>query len=223
MDEHLACVYWIGGSPCCGKSTIADRLSAEFGFGIYRCDDAYERHRSALDPATQPVFARLSTADCDGLWMRPVQRQISEEWELYREEIPMILADLRADLRHETTRATGLSAVVAEGAALLPDLIAGLNPDPSRVIWIVPTDAFQREHYSRRAWRHEVLAACSDPTAAWENWMARDAGFARAVANDAGKWDYRVIWVDGARSLDQVHQDVLDHFGLPRSNHRERD
>ncbi len=214
MDEHSGRVYWIGGSPCSGKSTIADRLAAEFTFGLYRCDDAYERHRTALDPVTQPVFTQLAVADCDGLWMRPAQRQLSEARELYREEFPMILADLQKELTREPVPPFEMSDVVAEGAALLPDLVAGLNPDPSRVIWIVPTEAFQREHYSRRAWRHEVLATCSDPPVAWENWMERDSGFARAVAADAARWDFRVIWVDGSCTLDQVYLDVLAHFGL---------
>lgn len=49
MDHRLARVLWIGGSPCSGRSTMADRLAAAFGLGVFRCDDAYERHKAELD------------------------------------------------------------------------------------------------------------------------------------------------------------------------------
>lgn len=35
--------YWIGGSPCCGKSTISEMLIKEFGFDMYKCDDHLDR------------------------------------------------------------------------------------------------------------------------------------------------------------------------------------
>ncbi len=34
---------WIGGSPCSGKSTIAKRLSDDFDFDYYKCDDHLDR------------------------------------------------------------------------------------------------------------------------------------------------------------------------------------
>jgi cytidylate kinase len=42
--------YRIGGSPCSGKSTIADRLAATYGMQVYRCDDAFFRHQMSIDP-----------------------------------------------------------------------------------------------------------------------------------------------------------------------------
>ena len=47
---------------------------------------------------------------------------------------------------------------------------------------MIPTESFQRQHYSQREWRHDVLRKTSDPERAWENWMARDAYFGREVA-----------------------------------------
>jgi len=214
MDDRLARVMWIGGSPCSGKSSIADRLATAFGLDVYCCDEAYERHRIQLDPALQPVFARLAESCCDDVWMRPVQQQISEELELYREEFPMILADILAHPMLDRDVAHGGPGIIAEGAALLPELVDGLEPNPSRVIWIFPIEAFQREHYARRGWRHDVLRTCTDPAVAWENWMARDAGFARAAATDAAASGYRVVWVDGSRSLDQMAGLVAEHFRL---------
>jgi hypothetical protein len=212
MNNRLNDVLWIGGSPCSGKSTIAQRLSSAYGLSIYSCDDAFERHRLLVTPECQPIFARLASASCDELWLRPVPQQIEEELAFYREEFPFILSDLE----HLVRLAEGDSrlAWVAEGAALLPSLLAGLGVPPAQAIWIVPAEAFQRTHYARRDWRHDVLRDCSDPEQGWENWMARDAGFARRVAIEAERLGYTVILVDGARPVDDIYADVVRHFGL---------
>lgn len=65
MDHPFSHVYWIGGSPCAGKSTIADTLSASFGLTVYRCDDAYVPHQALITPERQPIFSRLAAATCD--------------------------------------------------------------------------------------------------------------------------------------------------------------
>ena len=35
---------WIGGSPCCGKSSVAEILRDRFGLNYYKCDDHFDRH-----------------------------------------------------------------------------------------------------------------------------------------------------------------------------------
>lgn len=207
-------IYWIGGSPCSGKSSIADDIAEKHDMVIYRCDDAYYEHIKNINSREHPVFYRLAQADCDGIWMRPVGQQIEEELALYREEFPMILADILAlpDDR----------PVIAEGAALLPDLIQRLSVDRSRMIWIVPTEAFQREHYARRDWRHDIVRDCSDPDQAWENWMRRDAGFANAVKQQTEKRAFPLITVDGKRSLAETLSDVERHFRLTCSLERQQ-
>lgn len=206
MREGLGHVFWLGGSPCTGKSSIADGLAARHELTVYRCDDAFYDHKERIDPGEQPVFSRLAWASCDGIWLRPVGQQIREEIALYREEFPMILRDLAA--------LPSDRPILAEGAALLPELVGGLGVPPERAIWVVPTEAFQRRCYGERAWRHEVLRDCSDRAEAWERWMARDAGFAREVARGAGERGYRVITVDGRRSIIQNIGDVATQLGI---------
>jgi hypothetical protein len=80
-------ITWIGGSPCSGKSSIADALIAAYGFQLYRCDDAYWQHAKIVTSEKQPVFHKLSQFSLysDDLWMRPVGQQVEEEIALYRE------------------------------------------------------------------------------------------------------------------------------------------
>jgi hypothetical protein len=202
----LSNIYWLGGSPCSGKSTIADVLAAAYGMTAYRCDEAYFRHQTLITPERQPVFSRLSRASCDEIWMRPVPRQVDEEIALYREEFPLILADLAAFPTNQP--------VIAEGAALLPELLESLGFHPRRALWIVPTEEFQKTHYSRRPWRHDVLAACTNQEQAWRNWMARDAGFARVVAEQSRERRYQVLTVDGTRTIQDNARAVEAWFRL---------
>lgn len=206
MTTAFSNLYWIGGSPCSGKSSIADDLAVTHGLTVYRCDEAFYRHQELVTPERQPVFSRLARASCDELWMRPVPRQLKEEIALYHEEFPLILADLAG--------IAAMRPVIAEGAALLPHLIGRLGVHRHRAIWIVPTADFQRAHYSQRTWRHEVLTDCTDKEQAWQNWMERDAGFARVAARQARELDYRVLTVDGGDSIADNTRAVEAWFDL---------
>lgn len=124
---------------------------------------------------------------------------------MYREQFPFILADLKARPQSRP--------VIAEGAALLPELIDHLA-DPPLAIWVVPAPDFQVTHYARREWRHDVLQTCTDPEQAWRNWMDRDIGFARHVAGDARERGFEVLVVDGSRPLDEMIRVVETYFGL---------
>ena len=206
IARALSHVYWIGGSPCSGKSTIADSIASEMGWTSYRCDDAWYRHEKIVDPDRHPIFYRLRDATGDAVWMRPVDVQIREELAVYEEEFSLILDDL---LAMPTDR-----PVVAEGAALLPNLVHDLGIAADRMIWIVPTPEFQVLHYGQRQWRHDVLATCSDPDQAWANWMQRDIGFAQAVRERADARDLACIVVDGQTSLAENEATVRQQFGL---------
>ncbi|MBE0695698.1 MAG: hypothetical protein IH586_02135 [Anaerolineaceae bacterium] len=205
ISKNLAHIYWVGGSPCSGKSSIATALAAKYGWEYYSCDDAFYRHWKMVNAEDQPVFTRVMRLDQEVLWMRPVEQQVREEIEIYREEFPFILADLQALPR---TR-----PVIAEGAALMPELVLSYLTQKERYIAIVPAAAFQLEHYSRREWITEHLNACSDPQQAFRNWMERDIRFAIQVRARAEESGLRTIVVDGERTIDEIRADVERYFG----------
>lgn len=178
----LTGVRWIGGSPCSGKSTVA----AALGLPVYSCDAAVDRHTAMAGAADGPTLTKVAAMDVADRLDQPVAVQVDDVLRLYREQFPLVLADL-----------AGPRAVVAEGAALLPDLLAGLGVARDHAVWLVPTERFQRHHYRQRAWAHELLAGTADPAGAFDRWMRRDAAFARHVAGRARALGYRVVVVDG--------------------------
>ena len=197
-------LYWIGGSPCAGKSSIAAHLSEKNGLPIYACDAVFERHTDVASPCLQPILSEIPQLSCDEIWMRPINELLAREIAAYQEEYPMILQDLSQEPR----------PIIAEGAALLPKLVAAQVEMPQHVVYIVPTPAFQRLHYTQRPWIHGVLQHCSDPQQAFENWMNRDIAFAGHVASEARALGFRVIEVGGDVSLEDNARIVADHFGL---------
>jgi 2-phosphoglycerate kinase len=198
----------MGGSPCSGKSSIAEVLAEKHGLHVYKCDDAFWEHAKRVDPVAHPTFYRLTRMTWDEIWMRPVAVQIADEFACYREQFGMIVDDLLALPRS--------MPVIAEGAALLPDLICGLLPDRSRATWVIPTESFQREHYTleKRPWVQDILQHCQNPTQAFANWMDRDVGFAKRIAQQAQALDLEVLTVDGKRTIEQNAGIVAQFFGL---------
>jgi hypothetical protein len=139
--------------------------------------------------------------------MRPVEVMLREELAFYREEFPLVLADL---LGFPATM-----PVIAEGAALLPDLVAPHLPGRHRAVWLVPSAAFQREQYLRRPWIRDILRQCDDPARALENWMRRDSGFADTVERRARERRLRVLRVEGTLDVEALATTVEGWLRLP--------
>ena len=208
VASGLAHALWMGGSPCSGKSSIAEILAKRHGLHVYKCDDAFWKHAKCVDPVKHPTFHRMTRMTWDELWMRPAAVQIADEFACYREQFGMIVDDLLALPRS--------TPIIAEGAALLPELVSGLLSDRSRAVWVVPTESFQREHYTpeKRPFINDILARCQNPTQAFANWMNRDVGFAKRVAEQAQALDLKVLTVDGRRTIEQNAEMVAKYFRL---------
>ena len=59
MKRDLSHVYWIGGSGCSGKSSIARILEKDHGFTAYHCDDHWQEHEERSSPAEHPATLRV--------------------------------------------------------------------------------------------------------------------------------------------------------------------
>ena len=194
--RQLSHVYWIGGSPCSGKSSIVERLIQRYACQSYNCDDAFARHAEKITPETQPTFFKVTHITWEALWMQPVDVLVQDAIRVYHEEWAMIVEDLLA-LPADTP-------IIAEGAALLPALVHDVLADPQQAIWVIPTAAFQRERYPHRgAWVQEIVSQCTDPEQALRNWMDRDVAFASWVSKEARQRRLNMLVVDGERTIDE--------------------
>ncbi len=199
-------IYWLGGSPCSGKSTIAELLAERYNLYYFNCDAAFDRHLQASDPAAQPTLHRLHTMSSDVIWLAPVAEQVARVIAIYREEFPLLL-DALATLPSDRP-------ILAEGAALMPELVVQTLAWTKRSAWVVPTPAFQQTQYAQRPWVADVLKDCRDPAQAFANWMARDVAFAEYVTTTTSTQGLPLLYVDGAQTIAENAAWVATQLGL---------
>ncbi len=84
----------------------------------------------------------------------------------------------------------------------------------SRAIWVIPTAAFQRIHYPRRDWALNIVAQCSNPEEAFNNWIERDIRFAEWIEKEVSALHLPLLKVDGNRTVKENAELVAIHFDL---------
>jgi 2-phosphoglycerate kinase len=205
-ERKLEHVFWLGGSPCAGKTSITGALAARFDLDVYRVDEVFEVHAQHFDPDLHPALTKWRASSWNQRWMQPLETLLGDVIACYREHFTLILADIFSMPRDRP--------LLVEGTALLPRQVAGVLAGRNRAIWVVPTASFQAEHYSRRDWVLRVLEQCDDSGAAFHNWMARDAKFARWLTAEVNALGLELLRVDGGRTIEENTEAVVAHFRL---------
>lgn len=192
--------FFIGGSPCSGKSTVCEKLSKEFDLHYYKIDDHDQNHLQRVDAQNHPNMAKWVNPNWNDIWLRPIDIQVKEEFEFYRERFEMILDDLQA-IKTD-------SNIIVEGAALLPELLNEISVDSGNVLYMIPTREFQYQKYSEREFIHYILKDCKDPKQAFNNWMERDSRFGEKVKSQANLYGYKTMIVDGSKTEEETFSRV---------------
>lgn len=201
-------IYYIGGSPCCGKSTIAEMIVEKYGFRYFKVDDFLDMYIAKGAKSGKPLLSKYAGMTLDEIWLRDPAVQHDEELEMYREMFGFVLEDLG--------HMSGGTPVITEGAAFLPGLMSETGVGRSNYICVAPTEEFQYEKYAQRPWVMEYLKDCSDPALAFQNWMKRDNLFADSVLREAERLGYATLVVDGTKSIDENCKTVEEVFRLTK-------
>jgi len=202
----MAEVFYIGGSPCSGKSTIAEMLIEKHGFQYYKLDDHLSEYLVKGSNDGIDLYKKVTSMSLDETWLRSPLEQSDEEIAIYEIMFSYAMKDI-GNLSCET-------AIVAEGAGFLPKLMNNASVDKNHYTCFVPTKTFQIEHYSKRTWINDYLLGCSDADRAFQNWMERDTRFAIRVLGEAKKLGYFTAAVDGKQSVGENYKVVENVFGL---------
>lgn len=191
----MAKVFYIGGSPCSGKSSIAELLEKKNNFKYYKLDDKLEEYIKRASAAGKTYSSKYYTMNTDEIWLRTPVEQNVEEIEIYKEIFEYVLEDLK-QLELEIS-------IIAEGAGFLPELMDKIGVPKNEYICIVPTKEFQIEKYSQRPYIPYVLEGSSDKKRAFQNWMERDALFAIDVVKSARELGYTSIITNYETSIEE--------------------
>src|SRR5215218_3133293 len=134
-------VFWLGGSPCAGKSSISNILANRFDLDLYRVDEAFDAHVRHLDSETHPALTKWCAASWNERWMQPPESLLEEIISCYREHFTLVLEDVVSLPKQKP--------LLVEGSALLPREVIGVLPNLNQAVWIVPTADFQQAHYAK--------------------------------------------------------------------------
>jgi len=147
-------IYFIGGPPRVGKSIIAKAITTKHGISAVSTDSLGAVLETVLDPEAEPGlfaisrFNEMAEADRIRLLVRNTTRridyQIEESAAVWRAVEPFVLReqDEGRDL-------------VAEGVAVLPELVAQLEGVDYRVVFVGNQGQKQQENLKRSARENE--------------------------------------------------------------------
>ena len=197
--------YYIGGSPCSGKSTVTEILAEKYGLYYFRVDDFLDKYIELGVQKGYPICTRIRLMTADETWMREPLLQCREELTFYEEIFEFVI---------EVLRLIKGKGIIMAGATYLPKMMKKLNVPKNRYISITPTEEFQISHYKKREWVPYVLEGYSDKEKAFANWMDRDILFAREVENQCFEEQYVSIINDGGLKLDELVGRGAAHLGL---------
>ena len=199
----MANIYYIGGSPCSGKSTVTEILAAKYHLFYFKVDDFIDKYLKMGASKGYEICKKQDSLRADEIWMREPVLQCQEELLYYKETFAFVLEDLMQIKEKD---------IITEGAAYLPELMRNISNN--RYISITPTRDFQISHYKKREWISFVLEGCSDKEKAFSNWMERDILFAKEVQKQCIKENYVSIINDGSIEVDEYVHRIAAHFGL---------
>ena len=198
----LAQVYWLGGTPCAGKTTVAEILADQFGLAIYHTD-RWRPHLELADPQRHPAmtYAKAllaSQAERDRYANQPVEQQLAQLFALKRENFEFLMADLEA--------AAAQGPVICEGVHLPPDMV-GQIATPEHVAYLISTRQFIEERNFDREREHGRVTR-------WPGHLERilrQRDRLHRLVTDSGA---RMLQVDGSRTAADTAAAVADHYGL---------
>jgi hypothetical protein len=212
LHASLNRVLWIGGAQWSGKTSVAQLLTVRHPLIMY----AYDYHdarshadRSRADPERFPhrnAFLEALDRNPDEVWVAPTPETMAADAQRsFRERFERVLEDLAA-------LPSGVP-VLAEGWGLRPELIAALLDNPSRAVFLVPSEGFRQEQLERVPRAGQLaISGIGDPDRAQRNRVERDRLLALDVVESANRLGLHVIEVDGRQSVAEVAALVEEQF-----------
>lgn len=195
---------WIGGGTDAGKTTVARILALTHTLALYECDGANAAHHAQLAEQDDDIAAFLS-ATVDERWLKPAPQDLADRsLRSFAARWPMILQDLKPLARRGRP-------VLAEGFDLTPELVAAVEPDLRRAVWLVPSEAFKRRSWEARR-KPGFKDQASDPEAAAANLWARDLALTQIIRDQAGRLGGAIIEVDGSKAPDRIAAELTERF-----------
>ncbi|GAA0465572.1 AAA family ATPase [Streptomyces olivaceiscleroticus] len=208
LAARLRHVFWLGGGPGAGKSTIARRLADRYGWRRYATDDVMRDHAARTTPEEAPFLHRFMAMDMDERWVNRSPEVMLDTFHWFRGEgFGLIVEDL--------LRLPDEPCIIVEGFRLLPRLVKPLLALPERAVWLLPTPAFRVAALRNRSAPGDgFVRRTSDPMRAGRHLAERDRMFSTRLQEETERLRLRTIPVDTAMTEDGLTAQVARAFRL---------
>ena len=143
IKEYLKNVYFIAGTPCGGKTTVARELGEKYKIPVYVIDDQFTIHQLKSDEEHQPCMNR-QFRDADEFFGRSVEEYKSWLLGNTREQLEFVLLDL--------IRASANKKVICDCHLTVEQAL--MFSDPSRVVFLIKDPSNLVDEYRER-WDHQ--------------------------------------------------------------------
>lgn len=139
LKHHLKNIYFIGGTACGGKTTMAKLIAQKYDMIYYNADDAMRNHFKIANKAEQPEMSR-KFKDAEEYFNRPINEYSRWILDINEEAFDMVILDL--------LKLSKGKPIMAEGhfdAKLLKNIVSY-----DRAIFLfAEDDLIRRDYYSR--------------------------------------------------------------------------
>jgi 2-phosphoglycerate kinase len=206
VKSRLSSVYWLGGSTCAGKTTIANNLSENYGLMVYHCDEYIGEHIKKSNAKEHPNLFKLTTLSWEDILNIPEEEYLVWIMNLFSEEFQMILEDLDRQIIEKP--------ILVEGINLLPKLLKDIVGDGDNAIWLVTDDTFYSRHQMERKELFDRINKCINPEQALNNYMNLDLAYGNYIKNEAQRLDLKVKVIEDNNDILENIKTISNHLNL---------
>lgn len=199
-------MLWIGGSPDAGKTSIAQRLSEQYGLQHYHFDRREPVHFAQANPEQHPALwaAHPDRMTTEERWLGSSPQEMAEMTIASWSERVAFALDELLELPNEP-------GIVAEGPGFFPDVVLPFIDDPRKAVFLVPEKHFKRASALARG-KPGTRDETSEPERATEHLIQRDLLMGDYIRARAEALGLTVYTVDDTRDLEQMIAAVEAHF-----------
>ncbi len=199
-------IYYIGGSPCSFKTSIAQKISEEYSFKVYNADNHIERYLEIGAKKRNKVLKKMRRVSVLEQWFLDLDVQFKNEIALYTYAGKVIKGDLKRFYKNKD--------ILVEGCPIIPEFINKKEVAPENYVVLVASKSFERSVFETREYISRYLNLTENKELAFENWLARDEMIASYYKEEAQKYGYKYIEINKNSSFEDVYNDVIEHFNF---------
>lgn len=161
LEYYLRNVYWVCGSACGGKSTMAKFLAEKHDFILYNADEKVFTHKKIASPWEQPAMCR-HFVDWEWFFNRPSDEYVKWLEDALNEEMSMIIMDLLHLAKEKPVIVDGVYAA---------DAIRGIVPYQRAIFLYAREEVIRRDYFNRedKLAMLDVVNKLSDPKKTLDN------------------------------------------------------